>query len=75
MLDDVEKNSSVFRECVSEALIKRSLAEPKKQSRRRAPSGAHKHTSKELDKDEKEASDLTEFAEVWIVKEYIQCSY
>lgn len=74
MLDEVENNSSVFRECVSGALIKRSLAEPKKQPRRRATSGAHKRASKKLEHDEDEASDLAEFAEVWLIKINISCS-
>lgn len=64
MLDDIENNASVFRECVSGALIKRSLAEPKKQPRRRGTSGAHKNVSKKLEQDVDEASDLAEFAEV-----------
>lgn len=64
MLDEIENYSSIFRECLSEALIKRSLAEPKKQPRRRATSGAHKRASKNLEYDEDEASDLAEFAEV-----------
>ena len=72
MLDEVEKNSSILRECVSEAFIKRSLAEPKKQPRRRATSGAHKPVIKNLGYDEDETSDLVEFAEVWLIKHYIE---
>lgn len=68
MLDDVRNNSSTFRECVSEALIKRSLAEPKKQPRRRATSAAHKRASKSLEYNDEEAFDLAEFAEVRLVR-------
>ena len=64
MLDEDENNSSIFRECVSEALIKRSLAKPKKQPRRRATSAAHKRASKSLEYDDEETTDLAEFAEV-----------
>ena len=71
MLNEADNNSPVFGECVSGALIKRSLAEPKKQPRRRGASGAHKHASKKLEHDEEEASDLAEFAEVWLVNQNI----
>lgn len=73
MLDDVENNFPIFRECVSGALIQRSLAERlKKPSRRKGASRARKHASgrepEEVENEVDETADLAEFADVWTKK-------
>jgi hypothetical protein len=70
MQNENENNLSIFRECVSDALIQRSLAETKKQVRRRA-SEARKQVSTSQD-DEDETSDLAEFADVCTINYHIQ---
>lgn len=67
--NNVENNSSIFRECVSGALIQRSLAERlKKPSHRKRASKARKHASgrepEKLEDEVDETADLAEFADV-----------
>lgn len=65
MQKENENNLSIFRECVSDALIQRSLAETKKQVRRRA-SEARKRVSTSQDVEDA-TSDLAEFADVCLI--------
>lgn len=69
MGNEVEHNLSIFRECVSGALIQQSLTQSEKKPIRRRALGTRKKTfatTHEKLQDEDDASDLAEFSDVWL---------